>query len=259
MTAVKHLLKAIIAFSGLALVVAGLPWLLIAGFGWPGPDHLPNLNEIGAAATRPVSDAIVVDLIAIAGWVVWAWFTITLVGELPTIVRTNGNGSPRTPIRDPARWLIAMCLTAIAINLPHPATAQSASTPTVATAPGNHDVSPPRIAEKSNPAQPNIHTVRSNETLSYIAGKRLGDDDRWPLIFQANKHNPQPGHETLTDPDLIKPGWNLDIPTPNGPHDTPEPEPPPPAGTPTPQPPPTDHAPSTNQAPQPAPSSTPQE
>ena len=50
-----------------------------------------------------------------------------------------------------------------------------------------------------------VHTVAGGETLSAIAEQWYGDPDRYPRIFQANRH-------VLEDPDVIVPGQELRIP-----------------------------------------------
>jgi len=50
-----------------------------------------------------------------------------------------------------------------------------------------------------------FHTVASGDTLWAIADKTLGDGNRYPEIFEANK-------PMLSDPDLIFPGQVLRIP-----------------------------------------------
>jgi hypothetical protein len=50
-----------------------------------------------------------------------------------------------------------------------------------------------------------IHVVQSGDTLSGIAEQYYGDPDRYPRIFQANRH-------VLEDPDVIVPGQELRIP-----------------------------------------------
>jgi nucleoid-associated protein YgaU len=49
------------------------------------------------------------------------------------------------------------------------------------------------------------YTVVSGDTLSGIANKYYGDANRWPIIFEANRHQ-------LQDPDHIFPGQVLRIP-----------------------------------------------
>ncbi|GGB91481.1 LysM peptidoglycan-binding domain-containing protein [Cellulomonas carbonis] len=62
------------------------------------------------------------------------------------------------------------------------------------------------------------HEVRPGETLWVIAATHLGDGSRYPEILEANTGITQPDGSTLTDPDLIRPGWRLTIPTATSPH-----------------------------------------
>ena len=55
-------------------------------------------------------------------------------------------------------------------------------------------------------AQEKTYTVKSGDTLSKIAQEHLGDANDYMKIFNANK-------DQLTDPDKIKPGQVLKIPT----------------------------------------------
>ncbi|MFG2525135.1 peptidoglycan DD-metalloendopeptidase family protein [Streptomyces sp. NPDC048527] len=57
------------------------------------------------------------------------------------------------------------------------------------------------------------YRVRPGETLSEIARTQLGDAGRYQEIFDLNKGKPQPGGRHLTAPDLIEPGWILELPS----------------------------------------------
>jgi nucleoid-associated protein YgaU len=57
-----------------------------------------------------------------------------------------------------------------------------------------------------------VHTVVRGDTLWEIADDDLGDPDRYPEIFEANRDVVQPDGRQLTDPDLILPGWDLRLP-----------------------------------------------
>jgi len=61
---------------------------------------------------------------------------------------------------------------------------------------------------KIDPNAPKVetYTVKAGDTLSKIAKERLGDANAYMKIFNANK-------DQLTDPDKIKPGQVLKIPT----------------------------------------------
>ena len=49
------------------------------------------------------------------------------------------------------------------------------------------------------------HVVGRGDSLWRIAGKQLGDPGRWPEIFARNRG-------TISSPDLLQPGWVLELP-----------------------------------------------
>lgn len=60
--------------------------------------------------------------------------------------------------------------------------------------------------------RPDRHEVRAGETLWGIADDELGDPTRYPELYRANKGDVQPGGGHLADPDIIQPGWVLEMP-----------------------------------------------
>lgn len=54
--------------------------------------------------------------------------------------------------------------------------------------------------------------VTPGDTLSKIANDELGDPDEYPQLFDASKDLAQPGGARLTDPDLLLPGWKVQVP-----------------------------------------------
>jgi DNA-binding SARP family transcriptional activator len=69
------------------------------------------------------------------------------------------------------------------------------------------------------------HVVAPGESLSGIASERLGDIHRWPEVFELNRERAQPNGASLDDPDLIQPGWELDLPAPPAPPPMEQPDP----------------------------------
>lgn len=58
-----------------------------------------------------------------------------------------------------------------------------------------------------------FYVVDEGDTLKRIAARLLGDESRWPEIYELNKGEARLlGGRTLTDPDLIWPGLRLEIP-----------------------------------------------
>ena len=70
------------------------------------------------------------------------------------------------------------------------------------------------------------YVVRPGDTLSDIAEAKLGDPMRYPALFESSRDTVQPDGATLTDPDLIRPGWEISIP-PHANHKAEAPETPP--------------------------------
>src|SRR5581483_7123887 len=60
-------------------------------------------------------------------------------------------------------------------------------------------------------------TVAPGDTLSGITRERLGDARRWAEVFDLNRARTQPDGTSLRNPDLIRPGWVLDLPAPPAP------------------------------------------
>ncbi|WP_299449617.1 LysM peptidoglycan-binding domain-containing protein [uncultured Serinicoccus sp.] len=54
--------------------------------------------------------------------------------------------------------------------------------------------------------------VQTGDTLSGLAAEHLGQADRWPEIYEASTGTVQPDGRRLSDPNLIYPGWRLDLP-----------------------------------------------
>jgi hypothetical protein len=58
-----------------------------------------------------------------------------------------------------------------------------------------------------------VHTVAPGESLWSIADAELDDGARWPEIYEINRERVFPDGRTFDDPDLIRPGWELTLPS----------------------------------------------
>lgn len=56
------------------------------------------------------------------------------------------------------------------------------------------------------PAASTTYTVKSGDSLSHIAKHVYGDASKWHQIYDANR-------DKIKNPDLIQPGWVLNIPS----------------------------------------------
>ncbi|WP_196804470.1 LysM peptidoglycan-binding domain-containing protein [Cellulomonas sp. URHD0024] len=76
---------------------------------------------------------------------------------------------------------------------------------------------PPPPTSSTPPAGTNSIVVQPGDTLESIAEAHLGHATAYSEIFDLNAGLPQPDGHTLSDPNLIRPGWTLTLPTANAP------------------------------------------
>lgn len=63
------------------------------------------------------------------------------------------------------------------------------------------------------PLAEETYVVEPGDTLWEIADEKLGAGERFPEIFEASRDTVQADGQRLTDPDLIRPGWELTVPS----------------------------------------------
>jgi len=69
---------------------------------------------------------------------------------------------------------------------------------------------PSQIVSESNGAH--YYMVEEGDTLQGIAARLLGNEEKWGMLFEANRSAAQLNGHVLTDPDLIWPGLRLKLP-----------------------------------------------
>ncbi|MFF5010565.1 BTAD domain-containing putative transcriptional regulator [Streptomyces phaeochromogenes] len=281
----QRLTAALTAGGTLALtlaLLAGMPYVLWRATGLPWPEHVSSLGEFGRRLMQPVGDPLMIDLLAVVGWVCWAAFACTVVREtcwytthLPQLLRDRHAHDEHVAALSVKGSLAALCIGTLIIALiglwrPQMVSAQQPSKPgeervhIAATAPllpapalkptppavavtavaraataglGPEHPGPPATAGEVRHVE---YTVIEGDTLWDIAHTHLGDALKWPRIYALNKDRVQSNGAQLTDPDLIRPGWQLTIPVahratpPRAPTPVPDATPSPPAAPPTP-------------------------
>ncbi|WP_405413269.1 BTAD domain-containing putative transcriptional regulator [Streptomyces decoyicus] len=230
-----------------------MPYVLWQATGVPWPDRISSWQELGARLAEPISDSLVIDLLAVVGWVCWAAFACTVIREicwytahLPQLLHDCRTHKEHVAALSVKGSLAALCIGTLVVALlslwrPSTASAQQPSAsdtvrpPIAVTAPLN-----PSTGQKTTgrmPAAPGPakaatgtfhpghsgrdagaaavrhieYVVGEGDTLWDIARTHLGDGLKWPRIYALNKDRVQPDGDQLTDPDLLKPGWQLTI------------------------------------------------
>ncbi len=232
-----RLLWGLEALLVLLALVGGVPVTLWMYVGWPLPHALPTLAELGRALTQNgIPDTILIDILALGCWAAWAVFAASIVAETAAAVR--GRSARRVPMAGPLQALAGSLVAAVLLAFlpmaprahaqllpggPLPA-ALAAVEPTALAHPDPGSSRPipagrlsaathrPDTKAAPAPAVPRRYTVKPRDTLWGIAERELGDPLRWHDVYRRNKDRPQPDGGALTDPDLIRPGWILELP-----------------------------------------------
>jgi DNA-binding SARP family transcriptional activator len=214
-------LQAVVAIAVLGGLCLGLPWALVRFVGWPLPDHIPSLDDLGAVLMTPMSARFLLDTLACLVWLIWFFFALDVAGCLLDVAR--GARWPELaaqsrPLRRVAATLIGALLLAFLSRtaIAAPIAGVGGATPeghgsVVATAPQYLDTAAtsavPAGIERVRLPQDGIH-----DSLYRVAKRCLGDGDRWPELWALNRGSAQPGGRILTTPSLIHPGDLLRLP-----------------------------------------------
>ena len=250
-TRTRVLARGLAALVGALLILLGIPTALwIFGGGLPLPTSLPTLSSIWGALSRPDDGTLLLGILRVAGWLGWASYALPLLVELVT--RLAGLKAPALPALRLQQRQVAALAAAIAalVSTAGAATAapQAPRPPTISTAGYDtaHAVAeasaPQRPADAARAASPATElapkaergskvkvaqfvdqpgrrpfmrvVVEKGDTLWEIAEEELGDGAKWPSIAKASASISQDDGRRLIDPDLIYPGWDLDVPRP---------------------------------------------
>ncbi|HLJ08525.1 MAG TPA: LysM peptidoglycan-binding domain-containing protein, partial [Acidimicrobiia bacterium] len=237
-------------FLGSMALLAGLPVLLAAVAGWPLPRQLPRWGEVGQALAdgwRPEGTTLL-HCVAILAWVAWAQLAANTVLELAAQLRNRPSGAVTLPLSGWSRPFAIRFATAVvaligtigprplpAVALPVPAVVTTSTAMAVSVPAGNDSIvptsaepmeasplAPPTAAVKPEPPfDVQLHgavaeseqLVSPGDSLWRLAERHLGDPLRWRELWRLNQGRLQPDGRRLGDPDLLRPGWRLTIPT----------------------------------------------
>jgi hypothetical protein len=196
-------LTALIMLTGLVAGVPAALWLLGSPF---LPDHLPTVNDVVAALTRPDDGSLLLALLVLVGWIAWLQLTYSILIETVAQVRSLprprsdrfGFRTTRALAALLIGWVLAMAATPATASTTRPVTVSASSPPAAA-------------ASAESPTGP-VHVVQTRDTLWDIAARVLGDPLRWREIFDLNDGRLQPDGGRLSDGSVLHVGWELRLP-----------------------------------------------
>ncbi|WP_170305129.1 LysM peptidoglycan-binding domain-containing protein [Kitasatospora viridis] len=253
------------AGGALAVLLIGLPYALIRCAGPLDLTHVPGWDELAAELVGPLSVLTLLRLLAVAGWGLWLvlcgqtlYEVVWCAVRLPRFLRTGSEQHLQHARRTLTGALVVSVVLGL-LTLVRPAVGEAVAAPVAVTAPANPVARAANSADVADaPSVSRRCEVRAGDTLWDLADRHLGDPLRWKEIFQLNHGRTQADGGSLTDPDVIRPGWTMVLPgvelVPPVPSADLLPRPAPPAPAPKPEPAPAPHL--ATPAPRPAPNPT---
>ena len=203
----------------LVALLVGVPVVLAAVAGWPLPTAWPNGDQVRFAARGGLGDTAWLKIFALVVWLAWAQLVVAVLRELVAVARhrTRPARSGWAPALA-GRLVGALLVSSGAVgHVPHAlslASAVAPPSPVAVPSPLAVPTVAASVAALAAPAVPMAqHVVVRGESLSSIARDELGTPAAWPFLWETNKGRSF-GERVFEDPNLILPGWDLDVPGP---------------------------------------------
>ncbi|KAA1419957.1 LysM peptidoglycan-binding domain-containing protein [Mumia zhuanghuii] len=239
--------RGLVALVATLALVIGIPVALASAFGAPWPSQVPDL----AWVTQPLTTDVLMHVLAAVVWLAWLHFVVCLVAEAVSEIGARGL-APRIPGGGIGTQALARKLVTTIVLLVGTASIAAPAATAAVPAPEHRPVGIERVvgsAERSVEAQttqqatkvadaerPAVSELsratraeqrggdlttyydvkppnnRNYDTLWDIAERYLGDGFRYKEIYAMNRNVVQPDGRTLSNPDLIHPGWVMKMP-----------------------------------------------
>ncbi|GAA4199833.1 tetratricopeptide repeat protein [Microbispora amethystogenes] len=208
----SRLLRALVAAIVLAATVVGFPILFYRLVGFPLPDHIPTLQEVGQRLAARDDGTLFIAVLELIAWVAWAAFSLSVLFEIGARLigarltpRLSGLGG----MQRLAAYLVASA--SLLATAPAAMAAEAAPPPVVAMAP-SHALGGDVVRNEPPTAHEPVYQVEQGDSLWEIADDKLGSPRRWKQIWKLNAGSPQPDGSRFSNPGVIQPGWKLRLP-----------------------------------------------
>ncbi len=224
----------LLGLLGILVLEVGIPFALVRFVGYPLPRSAPSRDWL----TQSVSATLIINILACVVWLVWAHFTVCLLSEWRALRRGR---LPGTVPFGGGNQLLARRLVAAALLLAGAATTFTnlagtggghTATSTTGHAAANRAAPGTGATVAAQPDRSAGHGARAEHTktadkyyvvrpprgrhydcLWDIAERTLGNPLRYKEIFALNKDRVQADGSRLVDANLIRPGWELRLPS----------------------------------------------
>ena len=219
-----RLALSLLAVLVLTTLMVGIPLALVLAVGWPVPDPVPGLTELGdmVAGRAPVPADLVISVLGLVMWLLWLQVAWAVVVEVLAIVR--GRLARRAPILPGLQLSIGKLVTAATLlstsfsarpvaagPLPDVAAAIVVDPGMAASAPGQAAVEDGSTRSSGPSLRP--YLTQPGDTWWGIAEDAYGSGTRWKEIRNLNLgRTMDDGSVISVATDLLRPEWRLLLP-----------------------------------------------
>ena len=217
-------MKRLTAGTCLLILLVGVPALILVLAGAPFVPRIDSAGISRALESNYLSTEAIVRALGMIAWAVWSYLTFVLMLEVAGRAIGSKNQKLSRAVLSLSRGatpLFVRKLIDVAIGGAFVAAVVSPTA--IAAAPSNKAQTLVSVAaQTSTPIDVSDKTwvsdqigpyqVKSGDCLWRIAGKELHDPTRWREIFELNRGRSFSDGRALVNPNLIHPGWVLELP-----------------------------------------------
>jgi hypothetical protein len=217
----RDLIRGLTALATTVALLFVVPFLLARFGGWPLPHGVPTIGGVTKGLTQELQVAHVIKALLVVCWTAWLALAWSLLSELAAL-RSGRTPRPRrslAPFQHCAGRLVAgitllvsMSSTATTMASAAPLPVRSEPVVLVQAAPAT---TAPRVeATSTRPvavADGSV-VVQPRDSLHRLAEVHLGEAMRWREIWDLNRDHTMVDGTTFTRPEIIRPGWVLQLP-----------------------------------------------
>lgn len=224
------LVRAISALAFLIVLLVGPPTGLVTFVGWPLPDSIPSFTSIAEGARGGVPDEVLINTLAILGWL--AWMQLALTVSIETVALLRNVSAPALPGLPGMHLGIGRLLATAALLLgglsdrsaptplatvASPAAAEPIAlvlepgpAPIPAASATAHRAAAPEAT--SDQASHPTYTVQRHDSWWGVAEALLGDGTRWRELRDLNAgRTMNDGHVITGTTDAMNEGWVIRV------------------------------------------------
>ncbi len=205
----RRFITGVFALAITSGIIGGAPVLLYRVAGNPLPKRVPSVDQIIEALTSQDNGTLFMRILAIAGWLAWATFTISVLIEIPFALK--GRRARRIPgLKAQQRIAAALVGAMIAIFAGSSlASAKVAPVPARQPAVVAMQAAPQALAPQTfsqQAAAEQVYVVAKGDYLGRISQRFTGDFESYRDIAALNP-------KLIRNPNHIQPGWRLVLPS----------------------------------------------